>query len=223
MFVKGHPGYKRKIRPVQGSEIQFLDYYYSVDSETRWDGKRSALKAGFAQSTAEKNYKQIIRKFGDASAAKSLDAVGVNKPYLAARLKAILESGNDKDKLSGIRLGYSLLGELTEEGKMAGTNVFTGPVMLIQGMTPQRLTALRRATPQLSPAQQEVLEENEYQQRKQAWDRGELPALPSKSKAEYTGWNKDNEPLPEPKPQIERHVLSGESGQEGVHIPELDE
>src|SRR5258708_6282763 len=128
MFVKGHPGwnkgkkYQRK-RTSDLGEMDFLNYFFGQDSETKDNAKQSALKAGYSESTADTNSARIIKKFGAATASVSLNAVGVNKPYLAARIKHVLEQGGDKEILSAARLAFALLGEATDASGGGTANV----------------------------------------------------------------------------------------------------
>src|SRR5260221_4820373 len=118
MFQKGHKGYNKGGSykgHVDEREMAFLDAYYSQDSETKSNLVRSALKAGYSESTAVTKASRVIRRFGDAGAASSLTAMGVNKPYLASRIKQVLEEGSDKEIPAADRLAYTLLGENTAE------------------------------------------------------------------------------------------------------------
>ena len=174
----------------------FLDYYYSQDSATKGNALQSALKAGYSESTANDQAGRIIKRFGIASAATSLNAVGVNKPYLASRIKYVLEKGGDKEILSAARLAYALLGESTDQNQ--GGNVFNAPVMIIQGMTNAKLKALREAIPQLSPEQQQALSEQQSAERLEAFRRGELGFVSKHSKADLEkDWNRNESNLPE--------------------------
>jgi len=159
-----------------------LDYYYSKDSETKGNLTQSALKAGYSESTALTKAPRIINRFGMAGAGESLNAVGVNKPYLAMRIRYVLENGGDKEILSAARLAYALLGEITDGGGSV-TNTFNAPVMVIAGMTQKRIEALRGAIPQLSKEQQEAADDARTQERLEAFKRGEIPLVSRHSEA----------------------------------------
>lgn len=192
MFEKGHTINKGRIQKrgeKDAREIEFLDYYFSDDSETKGNALQSALRAGYSVSTANDQTRRIINRFGAASASVSLNAAGVNKPYLAARIKKVLEKGKDKEIISAARLAFTLLGESTNEVDR-GANVFNAPVMIIQGMTNQRMKALRGAIPQLSPEEAQRIDEEASAARLEQLRHGELPLLPSKSQADPNkhGW-----------------------------------
>jgi hypothetical protein len=166
--------------------MAFLDYFYSKDSETKGNAQKSALRAGYSESVALTKATRIIKRFGDASAGASLNAVGVNKPYLASRLKSVLENGDDKEILAAARLAYTLLGETTGDGG-AATNVYNAPVMIIQGMTQSRMKALREAIPQLTAEEKQLADEQESADRLAAFKRGELGFVSKHSKADPEG------------------------------------
>ena len=162
-------------------EMLFLEAYYGADSETRGNQVQSAKKAGYTDSVAVTKATRIIKRFGTGSAAQSLNAAGVNKPYLAMRIRYVLETGKSQEILSGARLAYALLGETTDESKGGVNNTYNAPVMVIVGANSERLRALRGAVPQLSKEQQEELDNERCQNRLEALKRGELPQLPSRS------------------------------------------
>lgn len=178
-----------------------LDYYYSKDSETKGNLVQSALKAGYSESTAITKAPRIIKRFGTAGAGESLNAVGVNKPYLAMRIRHVLENGGDKEILSAARLAYALLGEATDSGGSV-TNTFNAPTMVIVGASQERIKALRGAIPQLSKEEQERLEDAATQERLEAFKRGEIPLVSRHSVATtgYTGWNEND---PQAVPNVE--------------------
>lgn len=213
------PGWQNRLaqskKNVRGNEVLFLDAYYSKDSETRGNAVASALKAGYSESTAHDQTARLIKRFGNASAGVSLDALGINKPYLAAKLKELMENGNDKEVLAAVRLSYTLLGESTGEGGQA-TNVFNAPVMVIQGMTNKRLESLRTASALPTPEEEQLASEQQSAERLELLRQGKLPPIKSHSKATtgYTGWNK-NDPNYRGDNELERPDV--ESGVIEVH------
>lgn len=216
--------YKRSVP--KGSEVLFLDYYFSQDSETKGNATQSALRAGYAETTAITKCNRIIKKYGDASAAVSLNAVGINKPYLAAKLKQIMEKSKDKEILAAVRLSYNLMGEISESGTSVNISG-NAPVMVIVGASQSRLKALRQAIPQLSPEQQQIEDEAASAERLAAYKRGELGYIQKHSKANINAKTlpelraEEESPLPNDALDAERMDSSivmppGENGMEGA-------
>ena len=140
---------------VEEMEIQFLAHYHLADSDTKGQKLESALKAGFGEKRAVEMAERILEKYGDLSFKTSLNAFGVTKPFLAMKIRRILDMNPEesaKDILAAARLGLIGLGESTDQPQQ---NVFNAPVMMIQGLTASKLNALRKALPQPTPAQLE--------------------------------------------------------------------
>lgn len=163
-------------------EIVFLGLFYGNDSPTKGKQVDSCIEAGYKPSVALKKSGQIIRKYEDCSFRSSAKAVGITKPYLAMKLRQIMDQGNDKEILAGIRLALANFGEATDQQGGAAANTFNAPVMIIQGMTQEKMKALREAIPQLTREQEEDLSNERSAQKLEMLKRGELPPL-VKSKA----------------------------------------
>jgi hypothetical protein len=177
----------RKRRPknarLDDREILFLANFYGADSKTKGKGADSALAAGYQQGSAAHRADIILKRYGDLSFSVSAKAVGITKPYLAMKLKEIMETGGEKEVLAGIRLALANFGEATDQqGGMTG-NTFNGPVMVIVGANAERMRALREATPQLTREQIEEESNRRSAERLEMLKRGELPALPRKTQS----------------------------------------
>lgn len=170
-------------RKLDEREIVFLANYYGNDSPTKGNKEQSALAAGYTQSTSEQKALRIIRKYEDCSFRASAKAVGITKPYLAMKLKQILDTGGDKEIIAALRLSLANFGETTDQTAGASGNVFNAPVMMIVGATPERMKALRGALPQLTREQKEEESDKRGAERLEQLKRGELPELKRHSKA----------------------------------------
>jgi hypothetical protein len=108
--------------------------------------------------------------------------MGVNRPYVAKKVKEAFEEGDAKTKLTASRMYLALTGDIKDERSGAG-NVFNAPVMVIVGASQERLKALRGAVPQLSKEQQEAIDDARTQERLEAFKRGEIPLVSRHSEA----------------------------------------
>lgn len=169
---------------VTEQQSAFLHYFYSTDSETKFNVKASAMKAGYPEARAERIGTALIKKMGYTGAKYSLEAIGITKPYLATKLKEIMDSAKPKDQIPAIRMSWGLLGETTD-GEESKGNTFNAPVMIIQGMTQSRMKALREAIPQLSDEKMEAEENERVAGRLEAFKRGELGFTVRHSRAEH--------------------------------------
>ena len=134
-------------------EMAFLLAYYGATSPTKGNAEQSGLAAGYPATVARTQMARVIKRFGDASMSASLNAVGVNKPYLAMVVRQILETGNNKEKLDATKLACMLMGESTSESGAMTINS-TAPVMVVVGASKERIAALRSAAPQ--PTREEL-------------------------------------------------------------------
>lgn len=173
--MAGQRGFRKKI---DVREALFLANFYDDKSPTKGKGEESARAAGFPESFCQTHWTRIMRKFGDGGFRDSLRAVGITKPYLAMKLRHVLDTGDNKEMLPAIRMILANLGETTDTAAGAGGNVFTGPVMVIQGMTQDKLKALRGAVPQLTRAELEEQSNERSARRLELLKQGKLPPLP---------------------------------------------
>lgn len=157
-------------------EVIFLSNYYASDSPTKGKGMHSALAAGYSESVAKTKWPRILKKYEDCGFKASAKAVGITKPYLAMKLKQIIDSGGDKEVLASIRLALANFGETTDQQSGTVVNA-TGPVMMIVGATPERMRALKTQT---APPTKEELEEESNRRsaiRLKMLKEGQLPPL----------------------------------------------
>src|SRR5258708_1495665 len=127
-------------------EREFLMAYFSVKSETRFDRTASAITAGYTPRMALWNANRLIAKFESRSVKDCVEAVGINAPSLAVMLRENLDAAEGKDQLSGLRLAMGNRGEQTDSTTIQKNLAVNIPVMIIQGMTNERLIALRRGS-----------------------------------------------------------------------------
>jgi len=70
-----------------------------------------------------------------------LQEVGIDRPYVAAKLKQVFEKGKGKLLIDASKLYLLLAGDIKDE---KGTAIFnSGPVMVIAGASKDRIRALR--------------------------------------------------------------------------------
>jgi hypothetical protein len=171
--MAGQRGFKARM---DVREAMFLSNYYGEKSPTKGNGQESARAAGYSESVALTKWPRILKKFGDNGIKDSLQAVGITKPYLAMKIKHILENGKVTDMIPALRMALAGLGEVTGEGGNVSVNA-TGPVMVIVGASPERMRALKAATPQLSREQKEIEENQRVEHKLQLLREGRLPEL----------------------------------------------
>lgn len=133
----------RKRDILDDREVVFLANYYGSDSPTKGNGAQSAIDAGYSELTAHNLYNKLLKKYEDCSFRASGKAVGITKPYLAMRLKQIMEDPKSQGNvvLAAIRLSLANMGETTDSSGSGSVN-FNAPTMVIMGATPKRLKAL---------------------------------------------------------------------------------
>lgn len=159
-------------------EALFLANFYGEKSPTKANGKESALAAGYDETTSQTAWPRILKKFGDNGMKDSLRAVGITKPYLAMKIKHILETAKASDMIPALRMALVGLGESTDN---SGGNVnvnATGPVMVIVGATPERMKALKAAAYVPTREEREAAENARVEKRLQLLREGKLPPLP---------------------------------------------
>lgn len=168
----GRRGYSGKI---DVREALFLEAYYDAGSKTKGSGVESALAAGYSESVAHTKWPRLLKKFGDGGFKDSLRAVGITKPYLAMKLRHILDHGDDKEQLAAVRMVLSNLGETTDQSQ--GGNTFNAPVMVIVGASAERMRALKEATYQPTREELEAQENARVEHKLQLLREGKLPPL----------------------------------------------
>jgi hypothetical protein len=182
-------GHIRKRAPKNGRlddrEVLFLANFYANDSPTKGKGKDSAVAAGYPETSATHRADIVLKKYGDLSFSVSAKAVGITKPYLAHKLKQIMETGGDKEVLASIRLALANFGEATDQQGGITGNTFNGPTMVIIGASAEKMKALREATPQLTREQLEEQSNQRSAERLEMLKRGELPPLPKKTQSKF--------------------------------------
>lgn len=71
-----------------------------------------------------------------------MEAQGITKPYVAEKLKIILEHGKAREKLEVAKMFLTMTGDIKDE-KGTPSITATGPVMVIMGATKERMRALK--------------------------------------------------------------------------------
>lgn len=178
------PGRRGFASKLDTREVQFLANYYAADSPTKGHGVNSALAAGYSESTAITKWPRILKKYEDCSFRSSAKAVGITKPYLAMKLKQVMDTGGDKEVLAAIRLSLANMGEATDDSSRGAALTFNAPTMVILGMTTERMRALKSASPVKTREELEAESNQRSADRLSQLRRGELPVLPRHSKAQ---------------------------------------
>lgn len=126
-------------------EVMCLANYYAPDSKTKGNAKQSALAAGYSEIYSADKAHKIIKKYEDCSFRASAKAMGITKPYLAMKLRLILDlplKDYTKEVIGAMRLALANFGEVTEQGQSGPNVTVAGSAMIIVGQTPTRLKAL---------------------------------------------------------------------------------
>jgi len=98
--------------------------------------------------------KTNVAKKRELTFRECAESIGINKPYLAEKLKGILSLPPEKyhkEILAAARMTLANMGEVVESGDKLGMTM-NGPVMVILGMTPRKIRALREAGADNTPA-----------------------------------------------------------------------
>ena len=83
----------------------------------------------------------MARKVKEPSILDCLKAEGVDRPYVARKLKEVFEKGKGKILIDASKLYLLLAGDIKDE---KGTAIFSnGPMMVISGATKDRIRSLR--------------------------------------------------------------------------------
>lgn len=152
---------------LDGREVTFLSLYYGHEQGKKGNLEVCALAAGYPEKSCEARGREILRKYEDFAFRMAARAVGISKPYLALKLKKILDLDENKHSneiLRGIRLCLANMGELVEQvpGTSGNTgDTFNGPVMVIVGASAERMRALKEAIPPMTQAEKERMEQEE--------------------------------------------------------------
>jgi hypothetical protein len=149
---------KAKHRLAEEKERAFLLGYYGKDSPTKLDRRASALAAGYTLERAVWNANRLLDKYRDRGFREACETVGISAASLAVMFKEILENSEGRDAISSLRLALANRGEVTDHKDAPRGMSFEGPMMVIMGVTPERLRALRRGS-NLAPApEQDVID-----------------------------------------------------------------
>lgn len=168
-----------KTRKSDEREALFLSYYYGDKSPTKGKMADSMLEAGYPQTTALTQGPRILEKYKDGAFAVAARVCGITKPFLAMKMKQILDlpiKDHSKEVMAAIRLTLANFGEATDQST-GGGNTFNAPVMMIVGATPERIEALRNSTPQLSREQLEQISNERSAKKLQMLKDGLMPPL----------------------------------------------
>lgn len=83
----------------------------------------------------------MAKKVKEPSILDCLKAEGIDRRYVAAKLKEVFEKGKGKILIDASKLYLLLAGDIKDE---KGTAIFnSGPVMVISGASKDRIRALR--------------------------------------------------------------------------------
>ena len=125
----------------------FLGFFFT-EGVTQGLIKESAVAAGYAEDKAEAVGERILAAFDKKPASDSLNAAGVTKPYIALKVKRVLDAVDDNPRYAApaIRLALMVHGE-TRDGASGGqTTVIAGQgaqILVVQGATADRMKRLK--------------------------------------------------------------------------------
>lgn len=140
------PSSKRDKPEELAKEFKVLELYYSPTSKVRGSARDVGVEVGYSKTSAQVSVKRILKRYKNMDLDKAFTVLGVDKLYCALGIKTIMDSSTAKaaDKLAAFRLRLACAGETLEPAKAAPpVQQFTGPVMIIQGMTPEKMKALK--------------------------------------------------------------------------------
>ena len=126
-------------------ELRFISAYFGSDSPTKHNGAQSAMAAGYSNKSAHVTAVQILKKYDDAGFGKALNAVGINKLFLAGKLRELFDNPSTKEQgiLTALRLILSNMGERVDSQQAATTINMNSPKSLVLvGIEPKRLEAM---------------------------------------------------------------------------------
>lgn len=141
---------ERKGRPTQWTirerERVFLQSFYDRESKTFNNQTRSAIAAGFPESTAFQSSDKVLTRYFGKSFKESAILMGLTKPYLAALCKSLLVDKKAKPaevnaKTNLIKMLLNNLGEKTGDGDTT-VNVNTPKALVIVGGNQKKLQAM---------------------------------------------------------------------------------
>lgn len=117
--------------------LLFLEAY--VSGPATGNVRLASQSSGFKEVEAYR----LLRKINLASFAVTMKALGINKPYLAHKLRQAMETGTPREVLAGVKLSLEAFGEVEQKtGKGVMPQTFNAPVMIIHGATSERMARL---------------------------------------------------------------------------------
>lgn len=117
--------------------LLFLEAY--VAGPAAGNVRLASKASGFSE---QEGYK-LMKMVNLSAFAVTMRALGINKPYLAHKLRQAMETGTPREILNGVKLSLEAMGEVEKvTGKVATPQTFNAPVMIIHGATDERMRHL---------------------------------------------------------------------------------
>lgn len=122
----------------------FMEQFFSTDSENKGRVKDSAIAAGYCEKTAYREGMRVLKSYCDHNTfGEILPTAGITKALIAVRFREILDRGSDKDVAAIGKICLAAMGERVEEKSGGNVNIASAQVMVIQGMSEEKLERLK--------------------------------------------------------------------------------
>ena len=124
-------------------EMKFLLAYYEQESPTKGNLAASVVSVGYSKNNANFIGQRIIDRYSGRSFKESVDGMGMTKPYLAAKVREIIESDDSKPetKLMAIKMLLNNFGEKTDTGSQT-VNINTPKALVVVGTSQKKIDAM---------------------------------------------------------------------------------
>jgi len=147
-------------REIANREVLFLIHYFDEAGQFYMQQKEAGLAAGFRPYSVMPDTTAVLERYSAKPFAECIEAVGLNRMYLATKLRAILADKETKSetKIMAMRMLLNNLGEKTADSSTT-LNINTPKAMVIIGTDPKRIAAMlhpqseipETVTPELTP------------------------------------------------------------------------
>lgn len=128
---------------IRSREAKFMSLFYDETSEFYGKQVEAGRAAGYLGKNVIVATDRIVTKYCGKSFKESVEMLGMTRPYLASRVRCIIESEKTKGevKLQAIKLLLSNFGEKTGEGSTT-VNVNTPKALVMIGGSQKKLEAM---------------------------------------------------------------------------------
>lgn len=124
-------------------EMRLLIGYFDEGSPTKGDLSKSTWQAGYSYTNAAAIGQKIVDRFSNRTFQESVRALGMTKPYLAAKVREIIEDKESKPetRLMAIKMLLNNFGEKTETGNQT-VNINSPKTLVIVGTSQKKIDAM---------------------------------------------------------------------------------